>query len=53
MPNLKPIWPGEKEITKGYKNDDFHLEHVEFKEMLKNTSKRPVLRKPGSDQNDK
>lgn len=49
MFNLKFIWLGEKEIIKGYKNDDFYLEYVEFKEMFKNISKRLVLRKLGSD----
>lgn len=43
----------EKEITKGYKKMTFIWGKVKFKEMVKNTNRKPVLEKPESNHNDK
>lgn len=42
----------EQEITKGYKMI-FIWGKVKFKEMVKNTNRKPVLEKLESNQNDK
>lgn len=42
-----------KEITKGHKKMIFIWGKVKFKEMVKNTNRKPVLEKPESNQNDK
>lgn len=41
-----------KEITKGHKKIIFIWGKVKFKEMVKNTNRKPVLEKPESNQND-
>lgn len=43
----------EKEITKGYKKMIFIWGKVKFKEMVKNTNRKPVLEKLENNQNDK
>lgn len=51
MSNLKPVWPAEsRKLQRGIRWFSFG---AKFKEMVKNTNRKPVLEKLESNQNDK